>query len=451
MDELAAAREQAETILHRIWSGRSVCIIAQYFNDYFSSIAEQLRTAGARVVAAIAAYSEPNWVRAFGLPVFDLSVESDKPPGNDWESVLLDPPDALRAWIDEIDPAGSMCFLGSQFVGVGRIHRRSVIGWRRPDWASWEDKAISFRRFAEMGIPAPRGLETTADDPHLSGAFDTIDRGLGVVIAREGGPDKGGGSALKLARGHVDALRFAQSSGASCLRLCEFVRGVPCSAVGIVLNGAVLVFDPIEIVTLVDDDAAAFVFCGSSSHWRPSRERSAEIRAAARQIGQTLASQWAFSGGFSLDGVMTAESFVATEVNARNASGMRLRWHLPGFPYYLFIRTLAEAFPEFAAFDATMLERVARERIAACPSHSILIPKGDDAESRGTAELEWNARPIRVGFGPSPAGRGVRILKADLEGDKVMGGIASLLAAKLGKPNLIFPPLMTPASGPVKN
>jgi hypothetical protein len=342
----------------------------------------------------------------------------------------------LTAWLDAVDPAGTMVLLGSAFTDVGQLAGRHAVGWRRPAWAAWEDKTVSLGRLRALGVatPAATVLTATADG---AGTLPRVCVEPPWVVAR-GGTDRGGGSSLRVARTEAELAAVVAGAHAGPWRVSEYVEGRPCSIVGLVVAHAVVVFDPIEIVTLYDASSGRFMFCGSSSRWRPRAEAAHAMRTVARRVGTRMAEADGFSGGFSVDGVLGHRGFVATEVNARHASGLRLRHVWPAFPAYLFQRTVVEPRFDAVAICPVDLERAVRQRIVRHPSHSVVVPRTPDAPQTGRVELRDGRARACLDLGPTPNGGGVRVLSIEVSApsspDHAIGPWAARLAARLGRP-----------------
>jgi hypothetical protein len=357
-----------------------------------------------------------------------------------FESALIDSPQGLGEWLHRLDPAIELVMLGSQFVGCEAICGRRVIGWRRPAWAEWEDKTIVEERLARLGVATPRSIVLRPTQDGVTDAWRTLDVGLGVVVAMCGGDDRGGGTALHVVRESGDLLRLepALRQRAARVRVAEFVRGLPCSVIGMVLGRTTIVFDPIEIVTLFDKVEKRFVFCGSSTYWRPSTTIVDEIRSVGRSVGEELARADGFRGGFSVDGILTARGFLATEINARHASGLGLRQASPDFPAYLFGRSIIENPGDLAGVDAGGLELAAREEIRAQPSFSIKLATPRNVLDAGT--LQQLEATHGITFVPTPLGRGVRITGIERRrADGVVGSIVAAFARALGSCAVVSP------------
>jgi hypothetical protein len=100
------------------------------------------------------------------------------------------------------------------------------------------------------------------------------------------------------------------------------LEGVPCSIHGFVLPDGVAIFRPVELVVLRSISPRRFIYAGISTCWDPSRHDRDEMREVARRVGQHLQREHGYRGGFSVDGVLTADGFLPTELNPRFAGGL---------------------------------------------------------------------------------------------------------------------------------
>lgn len=100
-----------------------------------------------------------------------------------------------------------------------------------------------------------------------------------------------------------------------------FLDGVPCSIHGIVLPDGTAVFRPVEIAMLRVPDERRFVYGGLSTYWDPPEADRDEMRDIARRVGDHLRAEHGFRGAFGIDGVLTADGFLPTELNPRFSAG----------------------------------------------------------------------------------------------------------------------------------
>jgi len=103
--------------------------------------------------------------------------------------------------------------------------------------------------------------------------------------------------------------------------VAPFLDGVPCSIHGIVLPDGVADLRPVELLVLRGEDDR-FVYAGMSTWWAPPAHDRDVMRTAARAVGAHLSRTVGFRGGFSVDGVLTAQGWLPTELNPRFAGGL---------------------------------------------------------------------------------------------------------------------------------
>jgi hypothetical protein len=141
-----------------------------------------------------------------------------------------------------------------------------------------------------------------------------------------------------------------------------FLDGVPCSIHGVVFPDGVAALRPVEMVTLrgVDGGADQFVYGGMSTHWDPPETDRQAMRGAARQVAERLAAQVGYLGGFSVDGVLTVDGFLPTELNPRFSGGLgAIAKGLPDFPLQLVLAALVSGYDTgltAAQFEAMLVE-----------------------------------------------------------------------------------------------
>jgi hypothetical protein len=120
------------------------------------------------------------------------------------------------------------------------------------------------------------------------------------------------------------------------VRVMPFLEGVPCSIHGFVLPDGVAVLRPVEQVVLRRTGSGRFTYAGLSSCWDPPAADREEMRRAAAAVGELLADRFGLRGAFAVDGVLTADGFLPTELNPRFSGGMAmLARGLPDLPLTL--------------------------------------------------------------------------------------------------------------------
>jgi len=221
---------------------------------------------------------------------------------------------------------------------------RQVLGGRRASWAALEDKTIGDRIFDVAGVKRPPTLVVPAAATALRAAARDLDTGSGTVWsgdAREG--MNGGGEFVRWVRTTAAADRAITLFQTHCdrVRVSPFLDGVPCSIHGLVLPDGTAVLRPVELLVLRGEDDR-FVYAGMSTWWDPPTPDRQGMRAAARAVGAYLTRMVGFRGGFSVDGVLTAEGWLPTELNPRFAGGLNtIARALDGYPLQFLQAALA--------------------------------------------------------------------------------------------------------------
>ncbi len=373
---LASARTAAAIdALRRYWRGREVLILLPEFTAAARTIIGELADCGAEVTGVLTA-AHPAADAPAVRHLWSFADHGYQLTPSTFDLMLREPPAELADWLSAVDPGRSLLALGGTFTHVDSLCGRQVHGWRRPEWAAWEDKTRIESLWREAGVPSPPHAVLPVGDPALPDIMIRLDRGLGVVLALDSTRgflgDSTGLRWVRNPREPAGALAWCQGK-TDRLRVAAFVPGVPCSVLGMVLADGVAVFDPIEIVTLRDPARDALVFCGSSTWWRPGAQAADLIRRHARSAGARLAA-FGFRGMFSVDGILNGNDFRATELNPRHASGLGLRAGWPRFPGYLFQRAMQEGMPGVFDLPCHAVEEEFRTTVRGHPSYSVRVP-----------------------------------------------------------------------------
>jgi hypothetical protein len=260
------------------------------------------------------------------------------------------PADALAA-LDAWDPDRRAVVLASPFFTGTEIGGRPVIGGRRPEWAALEDKTIADALWDAAGVPRAAARVVAASYDALTAAARVLDRGAGTVWsgdAREG--FNGGAECVRWVRDDGQAGDASNFFAAHCdrVRVMPFLDGVPCSIHGVCFPDGVAALRPVEMVTLRGIEGNTknhFVYGGISTHWDPPDADREAMREAARRVAARLSEQVGYLGGFSIDGVLTAEGFLPTELNPRFSGGLNaIAKGLPDFPLHLVLDALVSGY-----------------------------------------------------------------------------------------------------------
>jgi len=265
--------------------------------------------------------------------------------------ILADlPADALVA-LDSWDPDKRAVVLASPFFTGSEIGGRDIIGGRLPEWAALEDKTIADALWDAAGVLRATARVVASAYHELTAAAREVDRGHGTVWsgdAREG--FNGAGEFVRWVRSDAQARAASEFFARHCdrVRVMPFLEGVPCSIHGVAFPDGVAALRPVEMVTLrrADGDAEPqFVYGGMSTHWDPPAADREAMRDVARRVAMRLGEQVAYLGGFSVDGVLTADGFLPTELNPRFSGGLgAIAKGLPDFPLQLVLAALVSGY-----------------------------------------------------------------------------------------------------------
>jgi hypothetical protein len=251
---------------------------------------------------------------------------------------LLDaPPRAVCDALDRFDPERTALVFLPSVEPATRLGDRPAYGPRRPEWVALEDKTTCDELFDAANVPRPPSRVVAAEHAALRAAAGALDRGAGTVWAGDAHTGfNGGGEYVRWVRDAGAGRDAAEFFASDCerVRVAPFVDGIACSVHGFVTDDGVAAFRPVELVNLRRPRGNRFLYAGCASFWDPAVADREAMRAAARRLGEVLRERVDFRGAFTLDGIMGAEGFVATECNPRVGAGLGyVRTARPDLPF----------------------------------------------------------------------------------------------------------------------
>ena len=171
-----------------------------------------------------------------------------------------------------------------------------------------------------------------------------LDHGSGTVWAADAtGGWHGGAELLRWVRtpDDVEGVRAELSEHGRTVRVMPFLEGVPCSIHGIVHPDDVLALRPVEQVSFRRPGQPRFWYAGCATFYDPPDPVRDAMREAARRVGAHLRATVSYRGAFSIDGVVTADGFLPTELNPRSGAGVNTMLRpLPEIPFQLLLDAL---------------------------------------------------------------------------------------------------------------
>jgi len=348
------------------------------------------------------------------------------------------PPDVVDA-LDRWDPERRALVLSPMFNELPEIAGRRVYGPRRPEWRRLEDKVLVDALWDELGVTRAPSEVVTAEPGALRAAAGRLDRGAGTAWAGDARQGFSGGAfCLRWVRDEEDAVEAAAFLGARCdrVRVMPFLEGIPCSIHGVVFPEGVATFRPVEMVSLRRPGGSPggsgsnrLHYAGAATFWDPPAADREVMRDLARRVGAGLRERVGYRGAFTVDGVLTAEGFLPTELNPRFGAGLAtMTRDLPDLPVSLLDRALVEGDPlAFAAGDLERQVLAVADRVRAGGAWTVTKEPADATRELAVAFEGGACRPAPAGrtpdgvlsFGPSGVGGFVRLA---LDPDRVPAG-----------------------------
>ena len=255
-----------------------------------------------------------------------------------YEALLRDLPGEIRETVERYDPERGARVLGAIVLSEVRdVAGRPRYGGRPPSWAALEDKVRIDAFWEAAGVRHARSLIVAAERDALGAAARELDRGSGTVWAGDARDGIHGGATVTFWVQSEEAAELAAARiTARCgrARVMPFLEGIPCSIHGIVFPEGVAAFRPVELITLRRPGPNRFLYAGTATFWDPAGADREEMRAIARRVGECLRNRVGFRGLFTVDGVLSEEGFLPTELNPRAGAGLRgMTTAIPTLPF----------------------------------------------------------------------------------------------------------------------
>jgi hypothetical protein len=288
------------------------------------------------------------------------------------QAALAAVPPAVQAQIDSFDPDGSAEAIGTFFSDGRPVGGRRMYGGRPAAWQALEDKTIIDALWDEAGVRRAPYAVVPAELSAMQAAAQELDQGLGTVWVGDNRHGfHGGAHLLRWIRSAEDEAEAAAFLSSQCdrVRVMPFLDGVPCSIHGIVFPDAVVALRPCEMIVFRVPGSSKLAYAAAGTFWDPPPADREEMRATARRVGAFLRERYGYAGVFTIDGIMSCEGFVPTELNPRYGAALgRLMKELPRLPLYLLHLALVEG--EAIDVDPAALEALIL-RSADDPAHRV--------------------------------------------------------------------------------
>jgi hypothetical protein len=254
---------------------------------------------------------------SLGVDAHGLTLDESIHQG---QEALADlPGDAVDA-LDAFDPTGGALVIGDFLTESPTLAGRPFVAHRRPEWLALDDKTAVDPFWDRAGVRRAPSTVVDATAAAVDATWDDIDLGDGVVLAVDATHGwTGGAEGTRPVRDRPQLATALDGWAGRRVRVSPFLEGVPCSIHGIVFDRHVAVFRPVELIVLRHADE--FFYAGCSSIWDPPDPARRQMRAVAGCVGEQLRAEVDYRGAFTVDGVLTRDGFLPTELNPRNGAG----------------------------------------------------------------------------------------------------------------------------------
>ena len=346
------------------------------------------------------------------LPDAEVYIH-ELPPGENMvasfrleEQFFATPPADVLAAIDAFDRDGAALMLAPPFFDVRRLGGRELFGSRRVEWVALEDKTRNDALFDACGVPRPPTAVVPVDPDALDRAAARLDAGTGTVWAGDARDGFNGGGVFVRWVGDADDRDEAEAfftPRCDRVRIAPFVEGIPCSIHGLVMGDGVAALRPVELVTLRSSIVPHLRYCGCATYFDPPAADVAAMQSYVRSVGEHLRATVQFRGVFTLDGILGARGWVATECNPRLGAALGYVNRLePPLSMALLNHAVVEGLVDApaASLEDAILEGVGHERWGGAWT---VVPRPTDTEEHATID------GAEIAYGPGPSGGFVRI------------------------------------------
>ncbi len=245
-----------------------------------------------------------------------------------FHAALADLPDDVQARIDAWDPDGSARVLAPFLPSSETVAGRPLYGAREPEWQALEDKVAIEPVWDAAGVRRAPSEIVPIDRAALLAAHDRLDQGHGTAWVgdnRDGW--HGGAEMLRWVRTPEDADEALEHLGSQCdvARVMPFLDGLPCSIHAVIFPDHTAVFRPVEMIVLRARGRNRLQYGGVATFWDAPPAAADYMRDVARRTAAHLQRTVGYRGTFGIDGVLTADGFFPTELNARYSGGLYLQ------------------------------------------------------------------------------------------------------------------------------
>ncbi len=335
------------------------------------------------------------------------------------------PEDAV-ARIDVFDPDRSLKVLGSLFDDGSLMAGRQKYAKRAKAWQDLEDKTTVDVLWEQLEVPTAPHRVVPARLEAMWSAAQELDQGAGTVWSGDSKEGfNGGGEYIRWVKTRQQGEVAAEFFEAHCdeVRIMPFVEGIPCSIHGIVFENYTIALRPCEMLVFRKPGKMRFHYGRAATFWDPHPQDREAMRALVVKVGTHLRETVAYRGAFTIDGIMSVEGFVPTELNPRWGAALKvMNAGLEDLPLYLLHMAVVEGEPvdwkpqelerlllqsadqNRAGFAMTVLHQPITE------TEKVFLRYDETTESCCKVHEEDDQYDISLNLGPGPIGGFIHIV-----------------------------------------
>lgn len=317
--------------LEPLFAGRLVVLFGSAASR-LTHMAKQCLELGSRRVLVLAWAS--HGIGLGPLPS-DVQLLSPFPLETSGDGMRIVLPSHILEGLRTFDPHREALVIGSGSTSSCLIDGRAIINARPKLQEQYESKLISEQILSTVMDRKELTRIMGISHRNFYGQCSQIDLGDGIVLSGDSstGPGTAGSHVWWVTNSAqaVNAVKHLRSNG-GMVRVMPYVRGIPASMHGLVLADGLITCPPMQLINLLRSSdghvATRFFTAGSATLSVLDSHLMARMRTLIRSIGEELAARVGYRGMYCVDGIVTEDSFIPTEINTREGSSIGVHFSL---------------------------------------------------------------------------------------------------------------------------
>ncbi len=234
-------------------------------------------------------------------------------------SAIHDHTRTIEKDLENFDPARTARIIAPAWLKDSKILGRKVMGYRRQQWTDFEFDRIGFDHVFDTAIvPRAETVVTLPDQFDLASCLQTLDRGNGIVLIADGVSTGGGGLLfVKASDSPAFVKDWLDKKSIGQLKIVPKLSGPAFCTHGFVLKEGCPASRAFESLSLEKQVKGEIQWVGASTAINLSTDLQTQVHEYTEKIGNYLRQNLNYRGAFCLDGILTPEGPVFTEINTR--------------------------------------------------------------------------------------------------------------------------------------